>query len=162
MYKHLKDKGFEHFVVYDDGRILNTKTGNFICGDLNSCGYKRVTLYNKPYKKRFFIHRLVALYFVDGFSENLQVNHIDGDKLNNHYKNLEWVTQSQNEQHKQRFLNPRVTNKEVIQTLEDGKELHFFKVKDCAAYNGLSANTISNMLKGKSKNRLNVRYKTVV
>lgn len=53
----------------------------------------------KPIKKRFFIHRLVAIYFVDGYSSELVVNHKDGDKTNNRFENLEWVTRSQNDLH---------------------------------------------------------------
>lgn len=45
------------------------------------------------------IHKYVALYFCDGYKEGLQVNHIDGNKINNHYSNLEWVTVGQNVRH---------------------------------------------------------------
>lgn len=45
------------------------------------------------------IHRLVAKYFCDGYAEGLVVNHKDGNKTNNHYTNLEWVTQSENVKH---------------------------------------------------------------
>lgn len=42
-------------------------------------------------------HRLVAEYFVPGKSEiNNVVHHIDGNPLNNHYKNLQWVSQDYN------------------------------------------------------------------
>lgn len=61
-------------------------------------GYRRVTLY-APIKKRFFIHRLVALHFCEGANDELVVNHIDGNKLNNAATNLEWVTHSQNDLH---------------------------------------------------------------
>ena len=42
------------------------------------------------------IHRLVAEAFVDGYFDGAVVNHIDGDNRNNHYTNLEWVTQLEN------------------------------------------------------------------
>jgi hypothetical protein len=46
-----------------------------------------------------YIHRLVAKYFVPNPQEKKEVNHIDGDKQNNHYTNLEWVTHKENSYH---------------------------------------------------------------
>lgn len=47
-----------------------------------------------------YIHRLVAMYFCHNpFNEinrRITVDHLDGNKMNNHYTNLEWVTNSEN------------------------------------------------------------------
>ncbi len=43
------------------------------------------------------IHRLVAMAFVDGFKEGLEVNHKDGNRQNSAWTNLEWVTPSDNQ-----------------------------------------------------------------
>lgn len=52
-----------------------------------------------------YIHRLVAKYFCDGYSETKnQVNHIDRNVFNNHYKNLEWTSASENLKHSYKFL----------------------------------------------------------
>lgn len=50
--------------------------------------------------EKFLVHRLVLETFnpIENM-KNLQVNHIDGDKSNNHIKNLEWVTRTENMQH---------------------------------------------------------------
>lgn len=59
-------------------------------------GYPRVVLCNNGKYSPKTIHRLVAEAFHGGKHINLQVNHIDGIKTNNHVDNLEWCTPSEN------------------------------------------------------------------
>lgn len=77
---------------------------------INRDGYACVTLYDYPNRRTFLVHHLVYIVFnlnitnvtnVNiGYDMNLtQINHIDGDKLNNYYKNLELVTLQQNIEH---------------------------------------------------------------
>lgn len=100
-WKDIKDyEGYYQISSY--GRVKNIITGNIIKGDTNNFGYQRVCLYI-PVKKRFFIHRLVALHFCSGYQDGLVVNHKDGDKSNNSANNLEWVTRSENDLHAYRL-----------------------------------------------------------
>lgn len=94
------EKGYENFSVSNTGKIKNTRTNTILKADISNMGYCRVNLYNKITKKqkKFAIHRLVALYFVNG-DTSLVVNHIDGNKKNNNYLNLEWVTSGENNAH---------------------------------------------------------------
>lgn len=63
-------------------------------------GYSYINLIGDDSKtKSYFIHRLVAGAFEIGGSEKIQINHIDGNKNNNHVSNLEWVTASENSIH---------------------------------------------------------------
>ncbi len=72
---------------------------------LTSYGFKKLVVTNSRYgsfsfkNKSYMIHRLVAELFVDNIQKHPCVNHKDGNKLNNDYKNLEWCTHSQNSQH---------------------------------------------------------------
>lgn len=96
-------KGYEgYYQVSSKGNVKNMATGKILIGDKNIVGYRRVTLYT-PIVKRMFIHRLVALHFVDGYKEGLVVNHKDGNKTNNCADNLEWVTRSKNDLHAYRL-----------------------------------------------------------
>lgn len=67
----------------------------------NNRGYLRITLNDNKSKKHFFVHRLVALHFVDNPAPdtNNVVNHIDSNYLNNSANNLEWTTTRGNMQH---------------------------------------------------------------
>ena len=63
---------------------------------LSKNGYNVVSLYRDGKKKNFHVHTLVASGFHLKKDELLVVNHKDGNKLNNHYLNLEWVTRGYN------------------------------------------------------------------
>jgi len=62
-------------------------------------GYKCCMLYLNGAKKHTLIHRAVAKSFIDNNECLPQVNHIDGNKENNHVSNLEWCTAQHNVQH---------------------------------------------------------------
>lgn len=75
-------------------RFNKSKTMSFNIGIYNMIGL------NKDRKQSMFlVHRLVALHFIDNKDNKPHVNHIDGNKFNNHYSNLEWCTPSENQKH---------------------------------------------------------------
>lgn len=59
-------------------------------------GYKRVCLCKDGENKRYFVHRLVASAFLNGFGSD--VNHINGNKGDNRLANLEWCSHKENMQ----------------------------------------------------------------
>ena len=65
-------------------------------GHATSGRYWCISLNTAPEK---YVHRLVATYFCPNPENKRTVNHIDGNKSNNHYSNLEWATHAENHQH---------------------------------------------------------------
>ena len=62
-------------------------------------GYIIINLSKNGKAKTFKIHRLVSIHFIPNPENKPQVNHKDGNKLNNSVSNLEWVTASENSLH---------------------------------------------------------------
>ena len=73
--------------------------------------YYSVSLSKNSIKKKCCVHRLVAINFIDNSLNKPEVNHINGNKLDNRVENLEWVTAKENQQHASRTgLKPKGSN----------------------------------------------------
>jgi len=72
-------------------------------GKIKKCAitncYKLAMLSKYNSEKGFSVHRLVAIAFIPNPKNKPEVNHKDGNKLNNHFLNLEWCTRSENAIH---------------------------------------------------------------
>lgn len=90
--------GYEgRYSVSEYGLVRNDRT-NKIIGSKSS-EYVNVTLSKSGKAKKTYAHRIVAEVFVENPDNKPHVNHIDGNKRNNHYSNLEWVTSRENIRH---------------------------------------------------------------
>ena len=96
-------EGYEGlYQVSNLGRVKSNYNKNrktILKNRVNRGRYFTVLLYKNKRSKNFSVHRLVALTFIPNPENKTQVNHIDGNKLNNRAKNLEWVTASENQIH---------------------------------------------------------------
>jgi hypothetical protein len=92
-------KGYENYLVFNDGTVLNSNTDRELKPDRTNRGYYRITVCKNNKVKRYSIHRLVAELFIHNPLSLETVNHIDGDKSNNSVSNLEWLTQQDNQAH---------------------------------------------------------------
>lgn len=117
-------QGFEGlYEVSTKGRVKNINTNRILGGGYGNHGYKYIILKGKYY----YIHRLVALAFLDNPNNLPQVNHIDEKKDNNDISNLEWCTASQNQRHsahqKSCKINQLTKDSELVKTWESSMQI---------------------------------------
>ena len=87
------------YEVSETGEVRN-KNGKVLNVSVSTAGYKQLNLYAEGTKtKHRLVHRIVALTYLSNPEGLPQVNHKDGNKLNNHVDNLEWCTAKQNTRH---------------------------------------------------------------
>lgn len=87
-------------LVYGRNLKLVTKKEKIMVTNSLRKGYKYIELYNdKLERKKFSIHRLIAIHFIPNPNNYPMINHKDGNTLNNSIDNLEWCTASQNTRH---------------------------------------------------------------
>ena len=145
------------YSVSEYGLIRNDKTNKILKIQDNGKGYKKVTLTNNGKPCQYYIHRLVAEYFLEKKSKDkLQVNHIDGNKSNNYFKNLEYVNNSENQIHAHKTgLKP---NGDKLWNAKFSKEdiIKIKKLKECglrqnniAILMNTTKSTISEIISGK-------------
>jgi hypothetical protein len=89
--------GYEGFYeVSNDGQIKTVKTGHIRVNQKRRYAEVKLSTPDTPRTNgNHYVHRLVAEAFI-GSAAGLEVNHINGDKLDNRVENLELVTPSQN------------------------------------------------------------------
>ena len=97
-------KGFEAmYSVTSDGRVFGHKRNKYLNQKITRFGYAEVVLSSGKNAKRnvkyITVHRLVANAFIPNLNDLPQVNHIDGNKLNNDVSNLEWMSAKDNINH---------------------------------------------------------------
>lgn len=143
---HLSD-----YIITEQGEVINKKSGRKVKPQPNGKGYLRVSIAGKLQ----FVHRLVAEKYVPNPKNKPQVNHKDGNKLNNSAENLEWVTNMENRQHAVKNLLQR-TGESCSWSKLTQKDVDFIRSdntmnqKELAEKYGVSPSTISAVKQGRS------------
>ena len=115
----------------------------------NGSGYLLVGLRKDKCRKNFLVHRLVATCFLENPDGKLEVNHIDENKGNNFYHNLEWVTRRENVNYgtaKKRMIESQ-NSKPVVMITPNG-EIRFYSIHEAERKTGTDRKSISKCCKG--------------
>ena len=134
------------YIVDSDGYVLSKRFGTPLKYSINMHGYAMVNLMINGKRKGLAVHTAVARTFLNGYQDGLQVNHKDGNKLNNNLDNLEWVTGSENMQHAVNVLGKCINNhngnaKGVQAIDKDGNIVYDYdSIAECAKHIALEIN----------------------
>ena len=137
VYKHT---GIRFYYISEEGEIISYYNGKpkIIKPFLNK-GYHRIELkYEVGKAKKFLIHRLVYQTFIGELKDELVIDHIDGNRTNNHYLNLRLCTQKENIQNALNHNFGDNNSKMVrIKNKHTGEILTFNKIKDLINFIGV-------------------------
>ena len=138
------------------GEIRHKRKKNILKPHIDKDGYCVLSLGNVDNVK---VHRILCETFQGPPPfPNAQVNHIDANRQNNHFMNLEWATPSENIKwgvHKgnidpmKGLRRAAEVNPKPIRVIETGEE--FNSVKECAEHFGVKPTNISRVLTGVRK-----------
>jgi hypothetical protein len=131
--------------------------------NINLSGYQYYCLSLNNNVKTITVHKLVAQTFISERPENMQINHIDGNKLNNSVSNLEYVSASDNIKHA--YKNGLMTNvyKGLIEKnsrilLDTQTGIFYNSIKEASKYLCIDYSRLMNMVCGTQKNKTNLIY----
>jgi hypothetical protein len=94
-------EGYSRYFIWDDGTVTYRDTGK-LCPDYDDGknGYRKIKLYPDGSKKRksFWVSRLIYQAFIGPIPPKMEIDHKDGNRLNNTLENLILVTHKQNQE----------------------------------------------------------------
>lgn len=158
-------KSLDRTITYGEEKgNYHTKKGQILKPTLSG-GYLTVSLSGRTYS----VHTLVAMHFVENEKDNYVVNHIDYNKSNNFYKNLEWVTQGDNIKHNKTTLRGNFGESQKDAKLDVDKVIAIKKLLEegtlsqnrIAKLFEVSPTTITDIKKGRKWNHVGKEIPTI-
>lgn len=150
IWKELKEN--KNYFISNFGNFKN-KYNKILKLNINKRGYLYCNISTNGHVTKIKIHRLVALYFIKNIKNKDTVNHIDGNKSNNHYSNLEWCDSLYNNIYGTRCQRQaekmKVSIKQYSLTNVFIKE--YTSIKEAGKETNNNPNNISNCLSGRAK-----------
>jgi len=163
MNKMMPIPGYSDYLVDERGTIFSfrQKLPKAMCPYLTKEGYLRVKIANEKGIKRFMAHRLIAMARIPQSENTVEINHIDGIKINNHPSNLEWVSKARNVQHSFELgLNKplrgsangiaKLNERQVVEIKQELKNYRQGILKELGDKYGVCKETIDRIRRGKN------------
>jgi hypothetical protein len=139
------------YSVTEDGRVFSHHRDIWLTPYKVGAGYHRVGLFYHGKSHNKYVHRLVAETFL-GASNGREINHKNGNKTDNRVVNLEWVTRSQNNQHKHYELGYAI--KPVTATCLTTGNVRLYASVEKTKIDGFEPKHVSAVCNGKRKTHL--------
>jgi hypothetical protein len=130
------------YYITEDGQVWSTLRKKWLKPEVSHNGYYRYTLSINGKFNKFFAHRLVADCYLSKPDEDRVINHIDKNRTNNHYKNLEWVTVQYNVHYSH-------SKKYLLEEIETGEKIEVYNLNAwCKEKNLNQGNLSASMSRG--------------
>lgn len=172
------------YCVSSNGEVYSIISHKMLKPHSHQRGYVEYRLVKDGVQKTFKAHRLVAIAFIPRIEGKNEVDHINGIKHDNRACNLRWCTGMENSNYSIARLNQRIAlnnmNDETRKNLRQGRSLRmvgnniaakkvclsmldnakfFNSAKEAAEYLGVSTALVTNVCRGKGRNKSVKGYK---
>ena len=149
-------KEYPMYSVSTEGRIRKNSDQKILTPSRKPSGYMQINLFtNDGRRKKEYVHRLMALTFLDNPNHFPEVNHIDGVRDNNTLSNLEWITHAEN-------MAKSTWPKKISVYLGDNLVGTFAKIGDACSELGLTGSNVSACLHGNQTTHKGFTFKLEV
>jgi hypothetical protein len=152
--------GYPHYEVSSLGRVKNVTSGRFLRPSVSTrkgknYSFLRVCLTNGHGAKPYSVHRIAAAAFLGPRPDGTEIDHADGNPLNNAIENLSYVTHAENMRRATRVpkgeghLRAKITD-DVVREIRRREAAGRAKSASLVAEFGIGLKTIYDIRKGRS------------
>lgn len=159
------------YKVSNFGKVLsisyrNKEYSKIRLNQIDNYGYSVIDLFLCKKRRNVKVHRLVAIAFIPNPENKPQVNHKDGNKLNNHVFNLEWCTDSENNIHAYKIglkfmscdLKIKIAKIKSKKIINNKTGIIYDSLTDACKKEKISQSYLWKILKGKVIGRVDLSY----